>query len=193
MPSSNYPHFILGEKPFTCSSCQRGYSSRVNLQRHQQREHGGQTANESSNQAQQESPDSNKSKPATRRPRREKLQEKIAAQEKLLDELKRSLSTLNDIAEETPATPVPGDSKHNLPELAADAGAGTGGGCAQVSVTVSMQVEPAKGDDDEETTPEKENALSSGSATDAVTSNGKTKTNRKITSYFTVVGQQAEL
>lgn len=164
------------------------------MQRHQQREHGGQTANESSNQAQQESPDSNKSKPATRRPRREKLQEKIAAQEKLLDELKRSLSTLNDIAEETPATPVP-ESKHNLPELAADAGAGTGtgGGCAQVSVTVSMQVEPAKGDDDEETTPEKENALSSGSAPDAVASTGKTKTNRKITSYFTVVGQQAEL
>lgn len=190
MPSSNFIYFLLGEKPFSCNACQRGYSSRVNLQRHQQREHGGQTVSETPTQ--QESPDSNKSKPATRRPRREKLQEKIAAQEKLLDELKRSLSTLNDITEETPATPEV-ESKHNLAELAADAGAGTGGGCAQVSVTVSMQVEPAKGDDDEEITPEKENALSSGSATDAVSSNGKTKTNRKITSYFTVVGQQAEL
>lgn len=183
---------LLGEKPFSCTSCQRGYSSRVNLQRHQQREHGGQAANES--QEQQASPDNTKSKPVTRRPRREKLQEKIAAQEKLLNELKRSLSTLNDIVEEPPANPVVEGGKHNMAELAADAGAGTAAGsCAQVSVTVSMQVEPAKGDDDEEITPEKENALSSGSTTDAVSSNGKTKTNRKITSYFTVVGQQAEI
>jgi len=70
-------------------------------------------------------------------------------------------------------------------ELPADAGAGR----AQVQVTVSMQMEPARNsDDDEETTPEKENALSS-----STTADGKTKANRKITSYFTVVGQQAEI
>lgn len=162
------------------------------MQRHQEREHGGKTSiNESP--PKQPVADDSKSKPVTRRPRREKLQEKIAAQEKLLDELKRSLSTLPDIAEESTDTPV-SESKLNMTELAADAGAGIGAGCAQVSVTVSMQVEPAKADDDdEEITPEKENALSSGSATDVVSSNGKTKTNRKITSYFTVVGQQAEI
>lgn len=123
-------------------------------------------------------------KPVTRRPRREKLQEKIAAQEKLLDDLKRSLSTLNDIAEE----PADVESKHTMPTDVA--------GCAQVSVTVSMQVEPAKAadeDDDEGITPEKENALSSSSTADGVSGSGKTKSNRKITSYFTVVGQQAEI
>lgn len=122
----------------------------------------------------------------TRRPRREKLQEKIAAQEKLLDDLKRSLSTLNDITEE----PAEVESKHSMPTDVAS--------CAQVSVTVSMQVEATKvadgdDDDDEGITPEKENALSSSSTADAVSGSGKTKSNRKIASYFTVVGQQAEI
>lgn len=123
----------------------------------------------------------------TRRPRREKLQEKIAAQEKLLNELKRSLSTLGDINEESTET----ENKHAMP---ADVPS-----CAQVSVTVSMQVEPAKAagdeddDDDEGITPEKENALSSSSTAEGVSSSGKAKGNRKITSYFTVVGQHAEL
>lgn len=123
----------------------------------------------------------------TRRPRREKLQEKIAAQEKLLDDLKRSLSTLNDITEE----PAEVESKHSMPTDVAS--------CAQVSVTVSMQVEATKvadgddDDDDEGITPEKENALSSSSTADGVSGSGKTKNNRKITSYFTVVGQQAEI
>lgn len=114
------------------------------------------------------------------------MQEKIAAQEKLLDDLKRSLSTLNDITEE----PAEVESKHPMPTDVAS--------CAQVSVTVSMQVEAAKvadGDDDDDggITPEKENALSSSSTADGVSGSGKTKSNRKIASYFTVVGQQAEI
>lgn len=186
------PFPFTGEKPFSCSSCQRGYSSRVNLQRHQQREHGDKQKEDKAEQKtqqekqQQSATEEAKTKPVTRRPRREKLQEKIAAQEKLLNELKRSLSTLGDINEESPET----EDKHAMP---ADVPS-----CAQVSVTVSMQVEPAKAagvddDDDEGITPEKENALSSSSTAEGVSSSGKAKSSRKITSYFTVVGQHAEL
>jgi len=122
-----------------------------------------------------------KAKAAPRRPRREKLQQKIAAQEKLLHDLKRSLSSLPEIPEESSQAKLDVAGQ----ELPADAGAGR----AQVQVTLSMQMEPARNpDDDEETTPEKENALSS-----STTADGKTKANRKITSYFTVVGQQAEI
>ncbi|XP_015042552.2 zinc finger and BTB domain-containing protein 49 [Drosophila pseudoobscura] len=194
-----------GEKPFNCESCQRGYSSRVNLQRHQEREHGkgsqkpqrtktgqGKEAkpeegNESIPEKEAESKTEKgtepKDKANLRRPRREKLQQKIAAQEKLLNDLKRSLRSLPDIPEESST----GKNELDMSKFPADAGAG----CvppAQVSVTVSMQVEAAANVEDDEITPEKENALSSGSPVD-----GKSKTNRKITSYFTVVGQQAEM
>ncbi|XP_022226110.2 uncharacterized protein LOC111076583 [Drosophila obscura] len=194
-----------GEKPFNCESCQRGYSSRVNLQRHQQREHGkgfhkpertktgqgkeakpekgNESIPEKETESRTEQGTEPKDKVNLRRPRREKLQQKIAAQEKLLNDLKRSLSSLPDIAEESST----GKNELDMTKFPADAGAG----CvppAQVSVTVSMQVDAAANVEDDEITPEKENALSSGSPVD-----GKSKTNRKITSYFTVVGQQAEM
>lgn len=84
----------------------------------------------------------------------------------------------------------PSQVKLDAGKLPADAGAGH----AQVQVTVSMQMEPAPNhEDDEEITPEKENALSSSTGSAADAAGGKTKANRKITSYFTVVGQQAEI
>lgn len=116
-----------------------------------------------------------KAKSAAKRPRREKPQ-KADVQEKRLEALQE------DIREESPPAKVA------VVELPADAGAGR----AQVQVTLSMQVERAPNpDDDEGITPEKENALSS--AASGVDGSGKGKTNRKITSYFTVVGQQAEI
>ncbi|XP_017053364.1 zinc finger protein 37 [Drosophila ficusphila] len=167
-----------GEKPYNCDACDRGYSSRVNLLRHQEREHGKEEKPAAKAEKKQPEP---KAKAAPRRPRREKLQQKIAVQEKLLNDLKRSLSALPEVPEES-AQPKHTEATLELP---ADAGAGH----AQVQVTVSMQMEPAPShEDDEETTPEKENVLSSSTTTD-----GKTKANRKITSYFTVVGQQAEI
>lgn len=118
-----------------------------------------------------------KAKSAAKRPRREKPRQKATdVQEKRLEALPE------DIREESPPAKVA------VVELPADAGAGH----AQVQVTLSMQVERAPNpDDDEGITPEKENALSS--AASGVEGSGKSKTNRKITSYFTVVGQQAEI
>jgi len=179
-----------GEKPYNCDACQRGYSSRVNLLRHQEREHGIEEQVPGSGQAdkkhtktatENEQENEPKAKAAPRRPRREKLQQKIAAQEKLLNDLKRSLSAMPEIPEESAQVKLDGSGQ----DIPADAGAGH----AQVQVTLSMQMEPAPNtEDDEEITPEKENALSS-----SMTADGKTKANRKITSYFTVVGQQAEI
>ncbi|XP_017086275.1 zinc finger protein 37 [Drosophila eugracilis] len=178
-----------GEKPYNCDQCERGYSSRVNLMRHQEREHGKEDKTSgtakatkrrrASSKEKDQEKDAMAGKAAARRPRREKLQQKIAAQEKLLNDLKRSLSALPEIPEEV----RPDEAAKELP---ADAGAG----CAQVQVTVSMQMEPARSpEDDEEITPEKENVLSSSTSADGKS----TKANRKITSYFTVVGQQAEI
>ncbi|EDW41606.1 zinc finger protein 37 homolog [Drosophila sechellia] len=179
-----------GEKPYNCDACQRGYSSRVNLLRHQEREHGMEEQVSESGTADKKHPktateneqeNEPKAKAAPRRPRREKLQQKIAAQEKLLNDLKRSLSAMPEIPEEPTQDKLDGSGQ----DTPADAGARH----AQVKVTLSMQMEPAPNtEDDEEITPEKENALSS-----AMTADGKTKANRKITSYFTVVGQQAEI
>ncbi|SPP89734.1 zinc finger protein 236 isoform X1 [Drosophila guanche] len=191
-----------GEKPFNCESCQRGYSSRVNLQRHQQREHGkgsqnavrkttgqGKDIKEAGNDSIPQNETQSKTEPGTepkeqekpdlRRPRRE---QKISAQERLLNDLKRSFCSLPEIAGES----CTGKNELDMAKFPTDIGAG----CvppAQVSVTVSLQVEAAANVEDDEKTPEKENAMSSGSQVD-----GKSKTNRKITSYFTVVGQQAE-
>ncbi|XP_002095194.3 zinc finger protein 37 [Drosophila yakuba] len=179
-----------GEKPYNCDACQRGYSSRVNLLRHQEREHSIEEQVSGSGKSDKKNPkaakekeqeNEHKAKATTRRPRREKLEQKIAAQEKLLNDLKRSLSAMPEIPEEPTQVKLDGAGQ----DLPADAGAGH----AQVQVTLSMQMEPAPNtEDDEEITPEKENALSS-----SMTADGKTKASRKIASYFTVVGQHAEI
>lgn len=192
-----------GERPFKCEICGRCYSSRAHVRAHIQREHvenGGDTK-----------PERKKAERKTK----VTATDEIVKEQQLIDEIQEQIlqclktDDLDD--EELPATAtatttivkaaeikkqkrrkstprtspalkngVDNDMPAHTPHQAQTMGV------QQVSVTVSMQVQ------DNEPMPEKENASTLVGGVSAPLSKS-TKSERKISSYFTVLGQKTEI
>ncbi|XP_053954908.1 zinc finger protein 37 homolog [Anastrepha ludens] len=196
-----------GERPFKCEICGRCYSSRAHVRSHIQREHV-----ENAGEAKSER---KKSERKTKPP-----EDELVKQQQLIDELQEQILQClktDDLEEEdvlpttknekpteikkqkrqksTPrsspalkkavdvnlSTPSPRQQAQNSPSI----------GVQQVSVTVSMQVQKDVSIGDEPM-PEKENAAKIVGGV-AAPLNKNAKNERKITSYFTVLGQKTEI
>ncbi|XP_011200206.2 uncharacterized protein LOC105223974 [Bactrocera dorsalis] len=198
-----------GERPFKCEICGRCYSSRAHVRTHIQREHvenGGDTKPERKK-------NERKTKPAA--------VDEIVKEQQLIDEIQEQILQClktDDLDEEelsptptattttivkpaeikkqrrgksTPRTSpalkngVDIDLPHQVQQHAQSRGV------QQVSVTVSMQMQDDVGMADEPM-PEKENATTLVGAVSASLSKN-TKSERKISSYFSVLGQKTEI
>ncbi|XP_004531617.1 PR domain zinc finger protein 2 [Ceratitis capitata] len=203
-----------GEKPFKCEICGRCYSSRAHVRTHLQREHV-QFAGVPKTERKKERKAKQTAAAGVEALKQQQLMDEI--QEQILqclktDELENEedeLVTATNAATTTTtskiksaevkkqkcgkSTPRMSPVLKAVDDLAAQKAQHSQSlAMQQVSVTVSMQVQKDIGDMGVEPTPEKENATALLAGVSAPLSKNA-KNERKITSYFTVLGQKTEI